>query len=377
VARRAGRRRERGVVLVLVLWVFMTLGVLALDFSSYMRDDATATLNLSDETRGYYMALAGMNRALYENNRDRLKNQPGIPKNPDEEEADLDGDGEPDVTPFRADGAWHEGTFGGGTFAVRMTGEDGKIPLNVEFSGEANSVYEKLVESAVRNIVRGGNDTTGVDNKTDEQIRTIVDSILDWRDCDKEARINGAEDDYYLGLSRPHRAKNGFFDSPEELLQVRGVTPDVFYGHDDSPGLIDVFTPYPRGKEFVINAGQITAETVRALVPGFTLADAQALVAGRAEDPEGVDLFLRQQLESVPGLAGQLDQVVKTVEPEVVRVEARADIHQTRNQAAVVAIVQLGGSDTDLPLVLSWVDRAPMRSDGPGASPPPNGAGPS
>src|SRR6185436_14049049 len=62
MGRRAVRRRERGVVLVLVLWVFMTLGVLALDFSSYMRDDATATLNLSDETRGYYMALAGLNR---------------------------------------------------------------------------------------------------------------------------------------------------------------------------------------------------------------------------------------------------------------------------------------------------------------------------
>src|SRR6185436_3801609 len=141
MGRRAGSRRERGVVLVLVLWVFMTLGVLALDFSSYIRDDAMATLNLSDETRGYYMALAGLNRALYENNRERLKNQPGVPHNPDEAEADQDGDGEPDATPFRPDGAWHEGTFGGGTFAVRMAGEDGKIPLNVEFAGEENGTY--------------------------------------------------------------------------------------------------------------------------------------------------------------------------------------------------------------------------------------------
>jgi type II secretory pathway component PulK len=372
MGRRAGSRRERGVVLVLVLWVFMTLGVLALDFSSYIRDDAMATLNLSDETRGYYMALAGLNRALYENNRERLKNQPGVPHNPDEAEADQDGDGEPDATPFRPDGAWHEGTFGGGTFAVRMAGEDGKIPLNVEFAGEENGTYMELVKYVVTNLVRGGNQTTGVDNETDEQIRTIVDSILDWRDCDKEARLNGAEDDYYLGLSRPHRAKNGFFDSPDELMQVRGVTPDVFFGHDDSPGMIDVFTPYPRGKDLVINAGQITAEAVRALVPAFTLSDAQEFVAGRGEDPDGIRLFLSQELEThVPGLG----EKVKIVEPEVVRVEARADIHQTRNQAAVVAIVQLGGSETDLPLVLSWLDRAPMRTDGPGTSPPPPGAG--
>ena len=42
------RTRERGVVLLLVLWVFMTLGVLALDFSQYMRDDATTALNFTD-----------------------------------------------------------------------------------------------------------------------------------------------------------------------------------------------------------------------------------------------------------------------------------------------------------------------------------------
>ena len=163
-------------------------------------------------------------------------------------------------------------------------------------------------------------------------------------------------------------------------MQIRGVTPDVFFGHDDLPGLVDVFTPYPRGKELVINAGQITPEVVRALVPVFSLEDAKRLLGEEeggeesAAGPEGVRDFLAGELNlHVPGLG----EKVRLVEPEVVRVEARADIHQTRNQAAVVAIVQLGGSDTDLPLVLSWVDRAPMRSDGPGASPPPNGAGPS
>jgi len=34
----------------------MVLGVLALDFARYMRDDAMASVNLADETRGYYLA---------------------------------------------------------------------------------------------------------------------------------------------------------------------------------------------------------------------------------------------------------------------------------------------------------------------------------
>jgi general secretion pathway protein K len=357
-------------VLLLVLWVFMTLGVLALDFSQYIREDAMASMNLADETRGYYVALAGMNRALYEAGRareDQIAGAAAVPDvdgEDDEQGIDRDGDGEPDTSLFRADAEWHEGTFGGATYAVRMAGEDGKIPLNVDLTIESLPAFTELVRFVVTNLVRGGNETTGIDRDQEAQIQEIVDSILDWRDCDKEVRTNGAEDDYYLGLSRAHRAKNGFFDSPEELLQVRGVTPDVFFGHDDVPGLIDVFTPYPRGKELVINAGQITPETVRALVPGMTFDDAESFIEGRGEDPEGIRAFLAQQLD---GVVVGLGARVQIVEPEVVRVEARADTHASRNQAAVVAVVQLAGSDLDGPRVLSWLDRAPLRGEGPGA----------
>src|SRR5262249_2285670 len=103
-------KRERGVVLLLVLWVFMTLGVLAMDFSTEMRDDASATMNLADQTRAYYAAVAGMNRALYENTLWRKKNPTGVvPTNnvdPSKDEEDLDGDGKPDTPKFKADGDW-------------------------------------------------------------------------------------------------------------------------------------------------------------------------------------------------------------------------------------------------------------------------------
>jgi type II secretory pathway component PulK len=352
---------------VLVLWVFMTLGVLALDFSSYMRDDAMATLNLSDEARGYYMALAGMNAAIFEHMKLRENQIPGgVPAPPDvdpqEEGEDHDGDGEPDDTvKFPADGIWHTDSFADGKFAVRLSGEDGKIPLNVDLSGDEATMYRELVKFVITNLVRGGNQTTGIDRDTEAQISEITDSIIDWRDCDDEVQLNGAESDYYLGLARPHRAKNGFFDSPEELLQIRGVTPDIFYGNEESPGLGEVFSPYPRGKELIINAGQITPQVVRALLPQMTLNDAEDFVAGRGEDPEGIQGFLSQQLEAlIPGIGNR----IRIVEPEIIRIEARADLSQPRNQASVAAIVQMGG-ENDLPIVLSWLDRAPLRSDGP------------
>ena len=57
--------------------------------------------------------------------------------------------------------------------------------------------------------------------------------------------------------------------------------------------------------------------------------------------------------------------VHRIAEPEIIRIEARADTSQPRNQASVAAIVQMGGNETDLPVVLSWLDRAPLHSDGP------------
>ena len=104
--KRRRRRGERGVALLLVLWVFMLLGVIALDFSEYMRDDAMSALNLADGTRGYYVALAGMNRGMLDwvRNRERIADIAAGTVEPDEQEEG------PLVS---SDGSWHEGDFQG------------------------------------------------------------------------------------------------------------------------------------------------------------------------------------------------------------------------------------------------------------------------
>jgi len=360
VTRRRPKRSERGVALLLVLWVFMTLGVLALDFSQFMRDDAMASVNLADETQGYYLAVAGMNSALFEAWRARGDNPGGVPKPPSVDPDDPDNDEE--ETQFVADGEWKERNFGGGVYAVRMVGEDGKIPLNIPPAELDEPLYRELLKVVVKNLLIGGNATQGLDVHEEKDVETIVDSILDWRDCGKEARVNGAEDDYYLGLRHPYRAKNNYFESPEELLYVRGVTPELLYGSKDKPGLIDVFSPFPKGKSLEINADSVTVPVMRALFPDMTQADAEDFIAGRKDDPEAVAAFLRQQLDlAVPGLGERVTRHA----PEYVRVEARADIRGERNQAAVSALVQLPGESVDDIVVLEWLDRAPIRGEAP------------
>src|SRR4029450_3574483 len=66
MTRRAHRAsRERGVALLLVLGALMLLGVLALDFGRYMRDDAMGGANFAEEAQGYYAAYAGLQTTLW------------------------------------------------------------------------------------------------------------------------------------------------------------------------------------------------------------------------------------------------------------------------------------------------------------------------
>ena len=67
-------------------------------------------------------------------------------------------------------------------------------------------------------------------NMTEE----IADAILDFLDEDDEIRElgPGAESDYYSSLNPPYKCKNGPLDSLDELLLVKGVTPELLFGND-------------------------------------------------------------------------------------------------------------------------------------------------
>ncbi len=60
----------------------------------------------------------------------------------------------------------------------------------------------------------------------------IADAILDWRDDDENPRSDGAESGYYQNLPFPYTIRNGPVKTVRELLQVRGMTKDLLYGED-------------------------------------------------------------------------------------------------------------------------------------------------
>lgn len=90
--------------------------------------------------------------------------------------------------------------------------------------GRESFRFQILDDSAFININTVTEDHLRRLPMTNEQI----DSLLDWREPDQATtRAEGAKDAYYNSLANPYNAKLGRFDSVEELLLVRGFSPQA------------------------------------------------------------------------------------------------------------------------------------------------------
>ncbi len=141
-----------------------------------------------------------------------------------------------------------------------------------------------------------------------DDISVVSDSIQDWRSPPGAPRVAGAESDYYQSLPDPYYAKNAPIDDLSELLLVRGVTPDMYYGGGSSNSLAQPQRPklglgtrpgevpnYPFGLKDVftaVSSGRININTADAnvlqLIPGVDANIAAAIIQQRA-GPDGVD----------------------------------------------------------------------------------------
>jgi general secretion pathway protein K len=208
--------------------------------------------------------------------------------------------------------------LGNGTFTWKI--------VNMESKANINSAGEGMLQQGLILM--------GVDAG---QATPIVNSILDWIDPDNNTRIQGAENDYYQNLTPPYSAKNGLIDDMSELLLIKNITPELYWGTSsgdhppgaflpridrthlptDAPsfpvGLVDLFTPVSDGK---INLNTAPA-TVLQLIPGVDALSAEAIVAGREGEDDGSGLLgpyrnvgeVRNKAPNLaPGLATQLGQ---------------------------------------------------------------------
>jgi general secretion pathway protein K len=196
---------NRGAVaLVLVLWVVVVLIVIAGQFAYSMRTEINIVRNFKEEEESYQLAMAGMEKAKLEI---LLASPSSVVYLDEDSNLIFDDESEEIEKPVRS------GTLGKGRYEYTIVDEDRKLNINTASVEQLKSLFHK----------------TGVEMS---DVDIIVDSMIDWRDTNDLHMLNGAEEDYYRSLEEPYSCKDGLFDTIEELLLVRGMTREIFYGTD-------------------------------------------------------------------------------------------------------------------------------------------------
>jgi general secretion pathway protein K len=194
----AGRRsrmraREQGIALILVLWVVALLTIIAVGLTASQRTESTLAANQVATVRFRGLAEAGINYAVI-----NLLAQPPL----------VEGEGLVDDL-WVPDGSPRLWSFAGQTLQIAIVNEGSLIDLN----------------SAGKDLLSALLIAAGIPEGEDEP---LVDAILDWRDEDDLHLLNGAEDPDYAAAGLTYGAKDGPFDSVDELRQVLGFDRDLY-----------------------------------------------------------------------------------------------------------------------------------------------------
>ncbi len=217
---------------MMVLWVLVFLSILSMNFLKSTRWVAGSTHNLKEETLAYYQALSGYHEALHYLASDKDPQVDFL-----DEEGNFRIDSETQPVTGRTD-------TGDGEVEIRITDENSRININFV---QQDRLRKLLVLAGV----------------SEEEIIVIMDSVMDWRDPDREHHLSGAEDDYYESLAEPYKAKNSTFSVPEELALIKGIKPEYLYGNGSgSAGLVSLITTFGRN---ALNINTVSAEVMKFL----------------------------------------------------------------------------------------------------------------
>lgn len=242
---------RKGSALLTVLWISAALSAIAFSVSTTVRSETDRVSTASDGLRAWYLATGSVERAI------QWMCWGGAYRNPDGTARFYD---------------WNKTSrmnmsFPSGDAVVEL------IPESTKFNVNTASPSDLL---RVVTVVAGD----------PGRAQPIVDAILDWRG----GSYPSALDQFYATIAPTFRARHSSFQEIEELLLVRGVTPEIYYGNyvPDAQGrlyaaggLRDSLSVWGGQGPFDIN----TASSAVMQAVGVPAAGADAIMARRAVQP--------------------------------------------------------------------------------------------
>ncbi|MBN2283529.1 MAG: type II secretion system minor pseudopilin GspK [Deltaproteobacteria bacterium] len=234
---------DRGIALVIVILLVAVIVAVTIQLNRATRTEVTDAANLRDGVTLLYIAKSGYNGGTAflrqdTNEYDSLTE---------------------DWARSSLLSASSSVLFDEGYFILLIEDESRKIPINRLVS--ANE-YNPLIEDLLMRFLM-----LPEFELTQQDAGDIMDAVKDWIDDDDEVTGFGAEDLYYRSLDDAYTCKNGPLDCVDELLMVKGVSPELLYGTTEKPGIAPYLTVHGNGK---ININTAEPRVLQVLSPDIT-----------------------------------------------------------------------------------------------------------
>jgi general secretion pathway protein K len=178
--------------------------------------------------------------------------------------------------------------LGPGTISVTITDMERKWDINLV--ANPRNPQKEILQKALAEV--------GVTDA--EQSSTIIDSILDWINPNESAGFSGAKSDYYLHLNPPYYCKNGPIDDISELLLIKGVTPEIYWGSNSTNHPVSAYQQH--------GGGAFDQPTVNRSGAGFRSGDQPQYPVGLVElfcamgGPLNINTASLKTLQLIPGI---------------------------------------------------------------------------
>ena len=181
----AGADRQRGIALVVVMWLVVLLTVIGSSHARNMRIETSLAFNHVGTARARALAEAGINRAIMELFVSDT------------------------ATRWQFNGTAYQLQLDGGRVNIAIRDASGLLDLNKANAAQLEAVF----------------DAAGAEEADSQR---LADAILDWRDKDQLRRLHGAEDSDYRHAGLDWGSRDGPFASVDELRYVLGMTHELF-----------------------------------------------------------------------------------------------------------------------------------------------------
>lgn len=235
--------RQRGSVIIIVLWTAVLLTVLVTAMAGKVRLSAQTAAHNRDASWEWAQLMAAVNFAEAELMMARMPQ-------PLDYQPETTDEGELREPFYRFDGEALELSYPAAeNMVVRIYDHAGKINLNRIPRRNMQMIIEKQL---------GGLEADP------DQVQELLDAWTDWTDLNDLPGLNGAERDYYMDLEQPYNPRNNpDLDTVEEILHIRGFA-ELFAGIN----LDAAFTTYRPTNDRTVNLNVATREAMR-LLPGL------------------------------------------------------------------------------------------------------------